>query len=114
MTVYFTYYDADPNVKKTVTKTIDGSTEAGAAATGVSGKRLTFNIPGFEFHNSNQIVIDTVTYEGEVIASVNYSIETYLASQLSSTSTASDAAKNLATAIAKFGLAFRNNKGITA
>jgi len=117
--VDFTYFDPDPNVKTTVTKTIDGSTAEGQAAIGTSGARWTFDIPGFEFHNSNQTVTADVYYDVdgngtlEKVAVVSYSVETYLGSQLASAS-ASQVAKDMATAIAKFGLAFRNNKGITA
>lgn len=117
--VVFSYYDPDPTVKKNVEKVIDGSTAEGAAAIGVSGKRYTFEVPGFEFHNSNQTVTATVYYDVdgdgtlEAVSVAQYSIETYVSTTLASTS-ATQIAKDMATAIAKFGLAFRNNKGITA
>ena len=106
LSVEFSYYDPAPTVKDTVVKTV-----AGADAS-ISGKRLAFDIPGFEFHNSNQIVTASVYYDGSVIATVNYSVETYLAAQLADDSTASQTAKDLAAAIAKFGLAFRMNMGV--
>ena len=117
--VVFSYYDPDPSVKKTVEKVVDGSTAEGAAAVGVSGKRYTVEVPGFEFHNSNQTVTATVYYDVdgdgilEAVSVAEFSIETYVGTTLANASS-TQVAKDMATAIAKFGLAFRNNKGITA
>ncbi len=108
----FSYYDPDPNVKATVTKTVDGSTAEGLAAIVTSGKRYAIDVPSFEFHNANQTITATLYYDGAEMATATYSVETYVSEQIASTS-ASENAKNMATAIAKFGLAFRNNKGIT-
>lgn len=104
--VEFTYYDPNPSVKDTVTKTVQGTDAS------VSGKRLAFNLPNLEFHNSNAIVTASVIYEGSVVATLDYSVETSIAEVLAEGSTSSKVVKDLNAAIAKFGLAFRMNKGI--
>lgn len=108
--VEFSYFDPDATVNKVVTKTVEGTKAV------QNGSRWAFDVPNLEFHNSNQTITAKVYYdvngdgESELIGTLNYSIDASVKSTLSGSATA--AVKDLNEAIAKFGLAFRVNKGI--
>ena len=108
----FTYENPSATSTETLTKTIDCSIPEQAELVTTSGARFAFDVPTFEFHNSNQTITATFYYDGVKMATGQYSVESYVSKQLAEGSTASQVAKDMSTAIAKFGLAFRKNKGI--
>lgn len=109
--VEFTYFDPDKTVNTTVTKVVEGVDAV------QNGARWAFDVPTLEFHNSDQTITGKVYYdvdddgELELLGTIQYSIDASIKETIETSS--NEKVIKLNEAIAKFGLAFRVNKGIT-